>query len=90
MHRYHNSYENSQLNSIAKNVILKEQICAENVRNTIEKYDFKMNFDLLKLKIDKLNKLKCKEEPIRKKFSPIRKNGNVAECENLFENMKKM
>jgi hypothetical protein len=59
-HRYNNSQENYTF--LTKNNDFKEQVaCSESVKNTIDKYDFKMNFDLLKFKIDRLNQLKEKE-----------------------------
>lgn len=58
-HRLNYSHENIALkNKFQK----KELIYSENIKNTIDKYDFQMNFDLLKVKLEKLNHLMHPDE----------------------------
>ena len=71
----HNRFNYSQFNvSYLTNIFpQKDNVFSENVKNTIERYDFKMNYEILKNKINMLNSLKEKESSKndkRKNFSP--------------------
>lgn len=60
-HRYTNSFDSNPLPNNSNWDNHREQNVSDSVRITIDKYDFKMNFDLLKYKVDRLNQLKGKE-----------------------------
>ncbi len=59
----HHRFNNSQLNVsyLSNKFTHKDHVFSDSVKNTIERYDFKTNFEILKNKINMLSNLKEKE-----------------------------